>query len=57
MNKNKRTLIAAGLASLTLVAGLFGPLASTAQAAQTLRVGIMSGEDEDVWRVVAANAA
>lgn len=57
MNKNKRTLIAAGLASLTLLAGLFGPLASTAQAAQTLRVGIMSGEDEDVWRVVAANAA
>ncbi|CAG9204585.1 MULTISPECIES: MetQ/NlpA family lipoprotein [Paraburkholderia] len=57
MNKNKRTLIAAGLASLTLVAGLFGPLASAAQAAQTLRVGIMSGEDEDVWRVVAANAA
>ncbi|QNB16998.1 MetQ/NlpA family lipoprotein [Paraburkholderia tropica] len=57
MNKNKRTLIAAGLASLTLVAGLFGPLASTVQAAQTLRVGIMSGEDEDVWRVVAANAA
>jgi D-methionine transport system substrate-binding protein len=30
----------------------------TAQAAdQTLRVGIMSGEDEDVWRVVSANAA
>lgn len=29
----------------------------SAQAAQTVRVGIMSGEDEDVWRVVAANAA
>ncbi|CAB3769093.1 MetQ/NlpA family lipoprotein [Paraburkholderia solisilvae] len=29
-----------------------------AQAAQkTLHIGIMSGEDEDVWRVVAANAA
>ncbi|MDR5758872.1 MetQ/NlpA family lipoprotein [Caballeronia sp. LZ035] len=26
-------------------------------ASQTVRVGIMSGEDEDVWRAVAANAA
>jgi D-methionine transport system substrate-binding protein len=26
-------------------------------AEQTVRVGIMSGEDEDVWRAVAANAA
>ena len=26
-------------------------------AGQTVRVGIMSGEDEDVWRTVAANAA
>ncbi|MBB5502952.1 YaeC family lipoprotein [Paraburkholderia sp. MM5384-R2] len=26
-------------------------------AGQTVRVGIMSGEDEDVWRAVAANAA
>lgn len=36
------------------------PLACrTASAAttQTLRVGIMSGEDEDVWRIVAQNAA
>jgi D-methionine transport system substrate-binding protein len=29
----------------------------TFAADQTLRVGIMSGEDEDVWRTVAANAA
>ncbi|AQH02744.1 metal ABC transporter substrate-binding protein [Burkholderia sp. KK1] len=26
-------------------------------ASQTVRVGIMSGEDEDIWRAVAANAA
>ncbi|SAL33548.1 D-methionine-binding lipoprotein metQ [Caballeronia cordobensis] len=26
-------------------------------AGQTVRVGIMSGEDEDVWHTVAANAA
>src|SRR3954469_3551816 len=26
-------------------------------ADKTIRVGIMSGEDEDVWRAVAANAA
>jgi D-methionine transport system substrate-binding protein len=31
------------------------PLALAAD--QTVRVGIMSGEDEDVWRVVSANAA
>ncbi|WP_322057178.1 MetQ/NlpA family lipoprotein [Paraburkholderia sp. J63] len=55
MNKNKRTLLATGLASLALIAG--ATFMQSAQAAQTVRVGIMSGEDEDVWRVVAANAA
>jgi len=53
---NKRTLLGAMLASLALGVGLgAAPLARAAD--QTLRVGIMSGEDEDVWRVVAANAA
>ena len=53
---NKRTLLGTLLASLALGVGLGG--ATLARAAdQTLRVGIMSGEDEDVWRVVAANAA
>ena len=53
---NKRTVLATLLASLALGAGFGG--ATLARAAdQTVRVGIMSGEDEDVWRVVAANAA
>ncbi|WP_144147156.1 MetQ/NlpA family lipoprotein [Paraburkholderia sp. BCC1884] len=44
------------LAVLTLGWGIAGT--QVAQAAeQTIRVGIMSGEDEDVWRAVAANAA
>jgi D-methionine transport system substrate-binding protein len=48
----------AGLAGLVLALGGTLALAAPARAAdQTLRVGIMSGEDEDVWRVVAANAA
>ncbi|WP_345817089.1 MetQ/NlpA family lipoprotein (plasmid) [Paraburkholderia sp. PREW-6R] len=52
-------------ASKTLKAALFSVLLSCGivslqpalAAGQTVRVGIMSGEDEDVWRVVAANAA
>ncbi|QGZ64949.1 MetQ/NlpA family lipoprotein [Paraburkholderia acidisoli] len=53
---NKRTLLATTLATLALgVTFAAAPLAHAAD--QTLRVGIMSGEDEDVWRVVAANAA
>lgn len=44
-------LLAAALAGAGLAAG------PTAAALQTIRVGIMSGEDEDVWRVVAAEAA
>jgi len=44
------------LATLALGVSFGGvPLAHAAD--QTVRVGIMSGEDEDVWRVVAANAA
>ena len=42
----------------TLLFGFGVSLVQSSQAAeQTIRVGIMSGEDEDVWRVVAANAA
>jgi D-methionine transport system substrate-binding protein len=52
-------------AAITLKAALFSVLLSCGivsmepalAAGQTVRVGIMSGEDEDVWRVVAANAA
>ncbi|WP_408162473.1 MetQ/NlpA family ABC transporter substrate-binding protein [Caballeronia jiangsuensis] len=39
-----------------LATAAFGAQASLA-ATQTVRVGIMSGEDEDIWRTVTANAA
>ncbi|WP_347558102.1 MetQ/NlpA family lipoprotein [Robbsia sp. KACC 23696] len=44
------------VASVALTATMLWSGATHA-ADQTLRVGIMSGEDEDVWRVVAQNAA
>jgi D-methionine transport system substrate-binding protein len=54
---NRRVFLTSlGMLSLSL-AGCLLPLAQAKAADQTLRVGIMSGEDEDVWRVVAANAA
>lgn len=56
MNRNKRKWLAALLATSALAAG-FGAAQRALAADQTVRVGIMSGEDEDVWRVVAANAA
>ncbi|SAL10762.1 lipoprotein YaeC [Caballeronia peredens] len=46
----------AALFSVLLACGIVGAQPSFA-ANQTVRVGIMSGEDEDVWRAVAANAA
>ncbi|TKC78837.1 metal ABC transporter substrate-binding protein [Trinickia terrae] len=56
MQRHKRNLLKAALAALFLGSSLAGSVPAVA-AEQTLRVGIMSGEDEDVWRVVAANAA
>ena len=54
MRNMKRALGA--MASIAVAATLL--CSGVAHAAnQTLRVGIMSGEDEDVWRVVAENAA
>jgi D-methionine transport system substrate-binding protein len=50
-----RKNIGVGLTVLALIWGVVA--AESAYAAQTVRVGIMSGEDEDVWRVVAENAA
>jgi D-methionine transport system substrate-binding protein len=44
------------LFSVALVCGIANAPLSSA-ASQTVRVGIMSGEDEDIWRTVAANAA
>lgn len=52
---NRRLLLAAGLALLPALASTLG--ASPAAANQTIRVGIMSAEDEDVWTVVAKQAA
>ncbi|PLZ03948.1 metal ABC transporter substrate-binding protein [Burkholderia sp. WAC0059] len=53
---NARKNLGTVLAALLLTVGL--NVAHEARAAdQVVRVGIMSGEDEDVWRVVAANAA
>ncbi|MEW6339563.1 MAG: MetQ/NlpA family lipoprotein [Pseudomonadota bacterium] len=53
---NKRNLLKTALATVVFGLGIATSQLSLA-APQTLRVGIMSGEDEDVWRVVAANAA
>ncbi|CAN7668319.1 MetQ/NlpA family lipoprotein [Paraburkholderia sp. SIMBA_054] len=53
--KTTKTLKAA-LFSVLLTCGIVSAQAALA-ADQTVRVGIMSGEDEDVWRAVAANAA
>jgi D-methionine transport system substrate-binding protein len=53
---NKRNLLKTALATVVFALGVATSQLSFA-APQTLRVGIMSGEDEDVWRVVAANAA
>jgi D-methionine transport system substrate-binding protein len=46
----------AALLSLLLTCGIVSAQPALA-AGQTVRVGIMSGEDEDVWRAVATNAA
>jgi len=53
---DKRNLLKTALATVVFGLGVATSQLSLA-APQTLRVGIMSGEDEDVWRVVAANAA
>lgn len=52
----RRAGLAALFASVIALAGLAAPLAAQAQD-KTVRVGIMSGEDEDVWRVVTEQAA
>jgi D-methionine transport system substrate-binding protein len=53
---NKRKLLGTVLASIVVGWSIAGAQLALA-ADQTVRVGIMSGEDEDVWRVVSANAA
>ncbi|NIF54792.1 MetQ/NlpA family lipoprotein [Burkholderia sp. Ax-1724] len=51
-----KTAFLSPLLAALLVCGIVGAQPAHA-AGQTVRVGIMSGEDEDVWRAVAANAA
>ncbi|WFU00917.1 MetQ/NlpA family lipoprotein [Rhizobium sp. CB3171] len=53
---SRRTGLAALIASAVAVFGLTAATPSFA-ADKTIKVGIMSGEDEDVWRVVTAEAA
>ncbi|MDL2403574.1 MetQ/NlpA family ABC transporter substrate-binding protein [Rhizobium mayense] len=53
---SRRTGLAALFASAVAVIGLTAAAPSFA-ADKTIKVGIMSGEDEDVWRVVATEAA
>lgn len=53
---HKRKLLGTALTAL-LLGWSIANAASAATTEKTLRVGIMSGEDEDVWKVVAANAA
>jgi D-methionine transport system substrate-binding protein len=53
--KNRK--FTAALLTALLVGFSVATLQFAHAAEKTLRVGIMSGEDEDVWKVVAANAA
>lgn len=54
---SRRAGLAAILASAVAVFGLTATATPSFAADKTIKVGIMSGEDEDVWRVVAAEAA
>jgi len=51
----RRTTLGLFLTGLLAVGALQAPM--LAQAQTTVRVGIIGGEDEDVWKVVAAQAA
>jgi len=53
----RRAGIAALFAATLAVVGLAGPSPSFAEDKKAIKVGIISGEDEDVWRVVTAEAA
>ncbi|TKB87482.1 MAG: metal ABC transporter substrate-binding protein, partial [Mesorhizobium sp.] len=52
---NRRAGLAVLFASAVAIVGLAAP--SFAEDKRAVKVGIMSGEDEDVWRVVTAQAA
>ena len=54
---SRRAGLAAILASAVAVFGLMATATPSFAADKTIKVGIMSGEDEDVWRVVTTEAA
>ncbi|PST19685.1 metal ABC transporter substrate-binding protein [Rhizobium sp. JAB6] len=54
---SRRAGLAAILASAVALFGLTATAMPSFAADKTIKVGIMSGEDEDVWRVVVAEAA
>lgn len=53
----RRVGLAALFATALAVVGFAGPSPSFAEDKKAIKVGIISGEDEDVWRVVTAEAA
>jgi D-methionine transport system substrate-binding protein len=54
---NRRAGLALLFASAVAITGLAGAHPSFAEDKTAIKVGIISGEDEDVWRVVKAEAA
>ncbi|MER9235571.1 MetQ/NlpA family ABC transporter substrate-binding protein [Mesorhizobium sp. M0622] len=54
---NRRAGLAVLFASAVAIVGLAASGSSFAEDKKAIKVGIMSGEDEDVWRVVTAQAA
>ena len=54
---NRRNGLALLFASAVAIGSLMAPGASFAEDKKAIKVGIISGEDEDVWRVVVAQAA
>ncbi|MGO4638826.1 MetQ/NlpA family lipoprotein [Mesorhizobium sp. 2RAF45] len=54
---NRRGGLALLFASAVAVGSLMAPHASFAEDKKAIKVGIISGEDEDVWRIVVAQAA
>ncbi|MBN9269249.1 MAG: MetQ/NlpA family lipoprotein [Mesorhizobium sp.] len=54
---DRRQGLALLFASAVAAAALSAPGSALAEDKQTVKVGIISGEDEDVWRVVTAQAA
>lgn len=53
----RRTTLSLLLTGLLAAGALQAPVIAQAQTQTTVRVGIIGGEDEDVWKVVAAQAA